>query len=415
MAATRKTWAVIFMDIQLTLTTLTYGGDAMGRHEGKAVFVPFALPGETVRARIVEDRKNFTRAELLQVITPAQQRIAPKCAHFGACSGCHYQHLPYTGQLAAKSAILRDQLQRIGKIEAPPVSQTVSAPQTWGYRVQTAFLLDAEGRLSFQAVNGDALPVSECPLLTGPLAALWPQVEAGSLPSLDLLTFRQGAADDLMLILESADPTPPELELEADISIAHLYADHAVVLAGDDHGVVEVNGRDFRVSAASAFPDNPAMTGRIIAHVLSLLPSAPNFIVDVFAGVGLFSAFLAPRCQRLAAIEDLPAAAEDFATNLDDFENIELYEAAPSLALPALGARPDMVILQPGADGLERDDLDALLDLSAPTLCYISSDPSTLARDAARLIAGGYRLEQSTPFDVMPHTARIDSVSIFAR
>lgn len=157
------------------------------------------------------------------------------------------------------------------------------------------------------------------------------------------------------------------------------------------------------------------MTGRIIAHVLSLLPSAPAFIVDVFAGVGLFSAFLAPRCQRLAAIEDLPAAAEDFAANLDAFENVELYEAAPSLALPALGARPDMVILQPGADGLERDDLDALLALSAPTLCYISSDPSTLARDAARLIAGGYRLEQSTPFDVMPHTARIDSVSIFAR
>jgi 23S rRNA (uracil1939-C5)-methyltransferase len=264
-------------------------------------------------------------------------------------------------------------------------------------------------------MSGDALPVSACPLLTGPLSALWPQVEAGTLPGLDLLTFRQGASDDLMLILESADPTPPELELEADISIAHLYANHTVVLAGDDHGVVEVNGRDFRISAASAFPENPAMAGRIIAHVLAHLPPAPDFIVDVFAGVGLFSAFLAPRCLRLAAIEDLPAEIEDFAVNLDEFENVELYEAAPHLALPALGARPDVVILQSGADGLERGDLDALLDLTAPTLCYISSDPSTLARDAARLIAGGYRLEQSTPFDVMPHTARIDSVSIFAR
>lgn len=403
------------MDIQLTLTTLTYGGDAMGRHEGKAVFVPFALPGESVRARIVEDRKNFARAELLQVITPAPQRIAPKCAHFGACSGCHYQHLPYADQLTAKAAILRDQLQRIGKIDHPPVAAAVGAPEVWGYRAQTAFLLDDEGRLSFQAVNGDALPVLECPLLTGPLAALCPQVEAGSLLGLDLLTFRQGAGDDLMLILESADPTPPELELEADISIAHLYADHAVVLAGDDHVVVEVNGQDFRVSAASAFPDNPAMTSHIIAHILAHLPPAPAFVVDVFAGAGLYSAFIAPRCQRLAAIEDLPAAVEDFDANLDAFENVELYEAAPHQALPALDARPDVVILQPGAEGLERDDLDALLTAAAPVLFYVSSDPSTLARDAARLISGGYRLEQSTPFDVMPHTSRIDSVSIFVR
>ncbi len=157
------------------------------------------------------------------------------------------------------------------------------------------------------------------------------------------------------------------------------------------------------------------MTGRMIAHILAHLPPAPAFIVDVFAGGGLFSAFLAPHCQRLAAIEDLPAAAEDFAANLDAFENVELYEAAPHQALPALDARPDVVILQPGAEGLERDDLDALLTMAAPVLFYVSSNPATLARDAARLISGGYRLEQSTPFDVLPHTARIDSVSRFVR
>lgn len=403
------------MDIQLTLTTLTYGGDAMGRHAGKAIFVPFALPGETVRARIVEDRKNFARAELLEILSPSPRRVTPKCAHFGACSGCHYQHLPYPDQLAAKAAILRDQLQRIGKIENPPVAPTVPAPEVWRYRAQASFQRDGEGRLSFLGVDGDALPISECPILAGPLAALWPQVDATSLPTPDLLTFRQGADDDQMLILESDDPTPPELELEADISLAHLYADHAVILAGDDHLIIEVNGRLFRVSAASAFPENPAMTGRMIEHILAHLPPTPAFIVDVFAGAGLLSAFLAPRCQRLAAIEDLPAAAEDFAANLDAFDNVELYEAAPRLALPALDAQPDGVILHPDSSGLERDDLDALLSVAAPTVFYISSDPSTLARDAARLMAGGYRLEQSTPFDVMPHTARIDSVSIFVR
>lgn len=403
------------MDIQLTLTTLTYGGDAMGRHEGKAVFVPFALPGETVRARIVEARKNFARAELLEVLNPSPQRIAPKCAHFGACAGCHYQHLAYADQLAAKTDILRDQLQRIGKLQNPSVAPAVAAPEVWGWRAQSSFLIDGEGKLAFQGVDGDALPVLECSLLPEPLAALWPQVDAASLPTLDLLTFRQGAADDLMLILESDAPATPELELEADISLAHLYAGHAVVLAGDDHLVIEVNGRPFRVSASAGFPENPAMTGRMLEHILAHLPESPAVIVDVFAGVGLFSAFLAPRCRRLVAIEDLPAETEDFAANLDEFENVELYEAAPHLALPALGVTPDVVFIQPDSSGLAVEDLDALLALAAPTLFYISSNPSTLARDAARLVTGGYRLKQPTPFDVMPHTARIDSVSIFVR
>ena len=131
--------------IELTLTTLTYGGEAMGRHNGKAVFVPFALPGETIRARIVEDRKNFARAELLEVLVASPERITPKCPHFfipgrgAACGGCHYQHLPYSAQLRAKTAILRDQLERIGKIANPPVREIIAAPAEWNYRNHVQF------------------------------------------------------------------------------------------------------------------------------------------------------------------------------------------------------------------------------------------------------------------------------------
>ena len=134
--------------IELTLTTLTYGGEAMGRHEGKAVFVPFALPGETVRARLVDERKNFARAELVEVLAPSPKRIAPRCAHFfslppksgeglgmrAACGGCHYQNLAYADQLAAKTDILRDQLTRIGKIENPPIQTIVASPVEWNYQ-----------------------------------------------------------------------------------------------------------------------------------------------------------------------------------------------------------------------------------------------------------------------------------------
>ncbi|MGA7271376.1 MAG: TRAM domain-containing protein, partial [Acidimicrobiia bacterium] len=107
---------------EVELTTHTYGGDSLGRlPDGRAVFVPFSWPGETVRVRLVEEKRGFARAELLEVIQPAPDRIEPRCKHFGRCGGCHYQHMPYEAQLEAKAAIVSDQLTRIGKIEDPPV------------------------------------------------------------------------------------------------------------------------------------------------------------------------------------------------------------------------------------------------------------------------------------------------------
>ena len=101
----------------LSLTGMIYGGEAMGRlPDGRAVFVPFALPGEQVRLRLVEEKRGHARAELLDVLDPSPARILPRCAHFGACGGCHYQHMPYESQLAAKTQILREQLGRIGGI-----------------------------------------------------------------------------------------------------------------------------------------------------------------------------------------------------------------------------------------------------------------------------------------------------------
>ncbi|HKG54412.1 MAG TPA: TRAM domain-containing protein, partial [Anaerolineales bacterium] len=110
------------MEQEILLTTLTYGGDAMGRLEdGRAVFVSFGLPGERVRIRLTEEKRGFARGELVEILEASPQRIIPRCKHFGVCGGCHYQNLPYEEQLKAKKEILRDQLTRIGRIENPPV------------------------------------------------------------------------------------------------------------------------------------------------------------------------------------------------------------------------------------------------------------------------------------------------------
>src|SRR5512133_757104 len=114
---------------EITLEKLTYGGEAMGRlPDGRAVFVPFGLPGEQVRVELTEDKKNFARGKIIELLKSTSERIVPRCKHFEKCGGCHYQNLAYEKQLLAKTEILRDQLQRIGKIEDTPVKQMIVSP-----------------------------------------------------------------------------------------------------------------------------------------------------------------------------------------------------------------------------------------------------------------------------------------------
>lgn len=412
--------------LELTLTTLTYGGEAIGRDSsGRAVFVPFALPGETVRVRVVEERPGFARAALVEVLHPSPQRIAPRCIHFGACGGCHYQHLSYADQLTAKTDILRDQLKRIGKIEAPPVRAAIPSPLAWNYRNHVQFHLDGQGRLGFisaalpcasssASVSG-VLPIVECHLPEEPLNALWPHLSFEPGTPLERVALRAG--DEVMLVLESESPEPPEIEIEAEISVVHLAGEDALVLAGEDHLVIEVLGRPFRVSAGSFFQVNTAMAEKMVQHILELLPASVllGTVLDVYCGVGLFSAFLAPRCQRLIGIELSPSACADFAVNLDAFDHVELYEAPAEVVLPALRVQPDVVILDPPRAGLEKAALDALMALQPPVIVYISCDPATLARDLKRMLARGYTLQQVTPFDLFPQTYHIESISLLTR
>jgi len=424
----------------VTLEKLTYGGDALGRLQdpltgasGRAVFVPFALPGETVRARIVEEKRGHARAELIEVLEPSPERITPKCKHFfsplplgegagvkAACGGCHYQHMPYAPQLRAKEAILCDQLARIGHIENPPVRPMIPSPLEWNYRNHVQFHLTEAGKLGFVRLGDGLSPsrsllaISECYLPEPALNALWPQLEFEPGSGLERVSLRLGADKEVMLILESNDPNPPELKSEADISVVHLSAEDAIVLAGDDTILIEVLGRPFRVSAGSFFQVNTAMAGKMVEHLLTNLPLSPtNTLLDVYCGVGLFSAFIAPHVKRLTGIESSPSACEDFAVNLDEFENVELYEAPAKDALPVLGTHPDIMLVDPPRAGLHRGVMDAILTMKAGTLAYVSCDPSTLGRDAARLIAGGYRLKQVTPFDLFPQTYHIESISFF--
>lgn len=399
----------------LFLDKFIYGGEAMGRlPDGRAVFVPYTLPGERARIRLVEEKKGFARGELLEILEPSPERIAPKCPHFGACVGCHYQHLPYEAQLRAKEAIMRDQLERIGKIENPPVEAIIPSPAEWRYLQEANFRFGQ--RIKENAHMPDILAVEECHLLSEAINEFWEELEFGENEYFSHLSFREDAGGNLMFIFHAQTPETPEMILEDDLSVVHIVEGEAIIMGGDDHIVTMLHERPFRVSPTSYLHPNRAVAEKMIDELLKRLPLNEQItLIELHSGVGSFSAFLAERVGRLVCVEKSPAACDDFSINLDEFENVKLYEAQAMEVLPALDFTPDILLADPPAGGLGRHTLDGIVKLAPPLIAYLSRDPSTLARDAKRLFKGGYRLKIVQPFDAAPQQAEISSLSFFEK
>ncbi len=418
----------------IDITTLVYGGDAMGRlPDGRALFVPCALPGERVRVRLTGQKKGFARAELVEVLRPSPERVEPGCPNTAACGGCHYAHMTYAAQLKSKTAILRDQLQRIAGIAEPPVAEMVASPEAWHYRNTVQFHLTPDGRLGFQEPGSHIVtPIDSCPLCVPAIDEIWPRLDfsdpeygrgasAGAVPGVERVQLRAGADDDILMVIESNDPIPPGFSVDLPINAVFVgpggFEENApLVLSGEEYILMEALGRAFRVSAGSFFQVNTRQAENMARYLLDRLPLRPStLLLEVYAGVGLFSAFLAPRVARLAAVESAPSAVDDFAANLDEFENVELYDGLAEEVLPGLDLKPDIVLVDPPRAGLALPALDALVKMKAPFLAYVSCDPATLARDAKRLLAAGYEVQSVQPFDMFPQTYHIESVSLFGR
>ena len=405
------------MDVRID--HLAYGGDALGRMaDGRVVFVPYALPGELVQLRLVEDKPRHARAELVMVLEASADRVVPRCQHFTTCGGCHYQQMNYPTQLTAKATILREQLERIGGLKDIPPVGVEAAPEPWYYRNHIQFHLTHEGKLGFQkAHSNQPFAIRECHLPKVAINQLWPQIEIEPMPGLERVSLRLGADEDMMLILESSDPQPLDFSIEdLAISIVQVGPTGSLVLAGSDHIVMEVLGRHFKVSASSFFQVYTLQTQAMVKYLTEHLSLSENMtILDVYSGVGLFSAFLAPNVKRLVGIEVSPDACEDFTTNLDEFENVDLYEASAEEVLGSIIFNPDIIIMDPPRSGLEGKTVEGILAQGAEQLAYVSCDPATMARDAKKLAAGGYSLMEVTLIDMFPQTYHIESISYWVK
>jgi 23S rRNA (uracil1939-C5)-methyltransferase len=233
---------------------------------------------------------------------------------------------------------------------------------------------------------------------------------------LERVTLRAGNEAETLVIFES-DEDAPEVELDLPTSVALLHSDGTTLtLAGSDYILEAVRGRTFKVSAGSFFQVNTSMAEQLVELVLNgLTLIGGETVLDLYCGVGLFSAFIAPVAGRVIGIESFAPAVSDAAVNLDEFENIEIYEAPVETVLPALETNFDAVVLDPPRSGCAPEVVEALITSGAPRIVYVSCDPATLARDAKRLVAGGYHLEYAQPLDMFPQTYHIECVAKFVK
>jgi 23S rRNA (uracil1939-C5)-methyltransferase len=388
----------------ITIEKLVYGGQGLGRLNGRVALAPFVLPGETARVRVEARKPGLLEAGLEEVVTPAPGRTEPPCPFFYRCGGCQYQHAAYELQLEQKREIVRDVLARVGKLQAPAEIGIVSGP-AWHYRNRTQFHI-AGGEIGYFAHGSHRLvPVDRCPIsslkINGALAALTGMIRDPRFPrfvrSIELFT---NESEMQLNVVETERP------------VARRFFDWcAERIPGFTAGALEypVGGDLFRVRHRSFFQVNRFLTGQMVGAALA--GAEGETALDLYAGVGLFSLPLARRFRSVTAVESSASAAGDLEFNAARASvAIDVRRQSAEDFLESLAETPDFVLADPPRAGLGKRVVKELLRLRPRRLAIVACDPATLARDLGALVSGGYAIDRLTMIDLFPQTYHIEIV-----
>ncbi|MGH9502503.1 MAG: class I SAM-dependent RNA methyltransferase [Terriglobales bacterium] len=440
--------------MRLTIEKLVYGGDGLARlpaddrGPGKAVFVPFVLPGEEVEAVLREEKPGFARAQLDAILAASPRRIDPPCRYFQRCGGCHYQHTDYEYQLEIKAAILKENLRRISRVELDAELHIHPSPP-WNYRNRSRFKVQTapEFALGYFRHNSHELQaVEECPisspLINLALKAGWQLGRAGKLPpGVQEIEFFANSDDSQLLVevycLPEVATEPLAAELKgalAEVSGVAFFAARSPKaeaqgdprqLGGSGKLIYATRLASYQVSAGTFFQVNRHLTDELVDIVVRGGPvthrtagrdaRAAGTALDLYAGVGLFSSVLNREFERVIAVESSPTSHADLLYNSP--ANVKAVRATTEQYLEnAAGKlRPALIVVDPPRNGLGERVIKALVKLAAPRITYVSCDPATLSRDLARLLQSGYRIEEAHLVDLFPQTYHLESVFHLAR
>ena len=430
----------------LTIDGLAHGGAGVARaDDGRVVFVHGTCPGDIIDARVSTDHGRFIEAELSEIVAPSPDRRTPPCPYFGHCGGCQWQHISYGVQAEAKRTQLVDSLQRIGRLSDVEVAATLLNATPYGYRnrLEMRWGTGAEKRpvLGLTAARSDEIvPIDSCLLLPKRTKTL-PKSLAGALRylegrapfGLERVAVRVGINTSDLEVDLWGPPGPMQRQAVARTlsdavrptcvtrvlvkEDARKRADLKVeVLSGRGHWRERLGEFEYRVSAPSFFQGNTKGAEALAGLVLErLAPDGTDRVLDLYSGVGTFTLPLAEVAGEVVAIEGTGSAVRDLRANVEDAGlSVDVMPGDAARALADAGTF-DLAVVDPPRAGMGSDALHALVRTRARTICYVSCDTATLARDARGLTEAGYRLTSAMPVDLFPKTWHVETVAVFER
>lgn len=427
------------MIVALKIETLAFGGNGIGRLDGKTIFVPLTAPGDEIRCRIVRDKGRWAEAELVEILTPAPQRISPPCSVFASCGGCQWQFLPYPEQTAWKERIYADLLQRQAGVPPEALRPIVPAPSPYAYRSRAQFkccntphgFLLGFFRKASHVVQG----IDACPLLPEKVNALIPLLKstidgsdvASLIPQIDVGIDDRGR---VRLVVHARGNSAAQVATL--LRPLAVQEDFALFVPGESkRGLQQVCGEEDLIIHC----DNPPLSlaykaggfsqinleqnRALVDAVLSAAQlQGEERVLDLYCGMGNFSLPLARRAREVVGVEDYAPSITQAKINAaqNGLKNINFYARPACGALRAYSQKSpfDLVVLDPPREGA-KDLCAELIALAPPRIVYISCDPATQARDLKTLLQNGYHCVSAQPFDFFPQTHHIESLAILAR
>ena len=380
-------------EIDLEVTTLTNMGQGLGRVDGWVVLVPFALPGETIRARIYRNDKNFSEADLVEVLVPSPHRVTPQCPLFTTCGGCQYQHLAYSEQIVWKRQQVQELLHHMAKVDLP-VEPVTASPREYHYRSKITPHFDvpkdgAVGAIGFlrHGRRQELVDVPACSIATEAIN----DALTAARRSVHETTWKRGAT---VLLREANGKVFTDTRAEAEESVGPLT---------------------FRFLAGDFFQNNPFILERFVRYAVDEAhASGADHLVDAYCGSGLFSLFAAQVFTSVTGVEISATAVERASANatLNGLSNCTFIAGSAEAVFAGISSPPDKtaVIIDPPRRGSDEIFLQQLFAFRPRRVVYVSCNPATQMRDLRSFMESGYQPVRVQPFDLFPQTKHLECV-----
>lgn len=441
---------------ELQIDRLGTSGEGVGRYENFTVFVPNALPGETVSVIIEEVKNSYARGRIKQILHESVDRVAPLCELYEECGGCQLQHLSYEAQLHAKRAQVVDALIHIGKLPQIPVMETLRAEEPWNYRNKMQFPI---GRNSGKIVIGcfaqgshTIINTKNCHIqraenndLANAAREIAEQLhipvynEDTHKGVLRHIVGRVGRSSDLMAVIVTATkqlPRAKDLVRMLRERLPNLVSVHQniqtyrnnVIMGRDTQllwgrpTIIDSLGRlNFHISPRSFFQVNTRQAERLYEQALAYADlHGTETVIDAYCGTGTITLFLAQKARKVYGIEIVQPAILDARKNARDnnVKNAEFIVGDATAVMPGLykqGIRPDVVVVDPPRAGCTETVLRTFANMKPQRIVYVSCNPATLARDLAILKELGYLAQEVQPVDLFPQTSHVENVCLLKK